>query len=73
MLIFYDGNEINVDLTLLDGPTDIQIFDLLGRLIINKKEATASVHRIQVYQKHAVFIVVVMRKGKAYKRKILVR
>ncbi|MFL3661353.1 MAG: hypothetical protein ACI6PN_06340 [Polaribacter sp.] len=73
VLIFYDGKEINIDLTLLDGPTDIQVFDLLGRLIINKKEATASVHRIKVYQKHAIFIVVVLRKGKAFKRKILVR
>jgi hypothetical protein len=71
--IFYDGNKINVDLTLLDGPTEIQVFDILGRLLVNKKKATAALHRIHIHQKHAVYIVFLVRERKVYNRKILVR
>jgi hypothetical protein len=33
---FYDGNEINVDLTAIADQTDIKIYDMLGRLLVEK-------------------------------------
>jgi hypothetical protein len=70
--IFYDGTEINVDLTMFKGPTEIKIFDLLGRLLVTKKEARATVHRFNIRQKNAVYVIVAKYEGKTHRRTVLV-
>jgi G3E family GTPase len=35
-VIFYDGNEINVDLTAIADQTDIKIYDMLGGCLLIK-------------------------------------
>jgi hypothetical protein len=70
--IFYDGNEVNVDLTLVNEETDIKVFDMLGRLILNKKGAGKMIHRFSVHPKHAVYIIVATSKEKISKQVVLV-
>jgi G3E family GTPase len=36
-VIFYDGNDINVDLTAIADQTDIKIYDMLGGCLLIKK------------------------------------
>jgi hypothetical protein len=69
--IFYDGNEVNVDLTLINEETDIQVFDMLGRLLFNKKGAGKMMHRFSVHPKPAVYIIVATSKEKS-NRKVVV-
>lgn len=71
-LIYYDGNEINVDLTSIDEKTNIKVFDMLGRLLINKKRQGKMVHRFNINPKKAVYIVVASSKGKSVSRIVLV-
>jgi len=71
-LIYYDGNEINVDLTMVDEQTDIKVYDILGRLLLDKKGEAKMIHRFNIHPKHAVYIVVVNSKGKSISRSILV-
>ena len=70
--IFYDGNEVNVDLTLVNEETDIKVFDMLGRLLLNKKGAGKMIHRFSVHPKHAVYIIVATSKEKFSKQVVLV-
>jgi hypothetical protein len=72
VLIYYDGNEINVDLTLVDEQTDIKVYDMLGRLLLDKKGEAKMIHRFNIHPKHAVYIVVANSKGKSISRSILV-
>jgi hypothetical protein len=70
--IFYDGNEVNVDLTLVNEETDIKVFDTLGRLLLNKKAAGKMMHRFSVHPKHAVYIIVATSKEKSSRKVVLV-
>ena len=70
--IFYDGNEVNVDLTMVNEETDIKVFDMLGRLLLTKKGAGKMIHRFKIQPKHAVYIVVATSKEKSTRKVILV-
>ncbi|EAR12641.1 hypothetical protein PI23P_08445 [Polaribacter irgensii 23-P] len=70
--VFYDGTKINIDLSFFDGPADIQVFDLLGRLLTSRKNAIATLHRLSVQQKQTVYIVAVSQNGKTHRKKVLV-
>uniref|UniRef100_UPI0030DBB002 hypothetical protein n=1 Tax=uncultured Polaribacter sp. TaxID=174711 RepID=UPI0030DBB002 len=70
--IFYDGNEVNVDLTLVNEETDIKVFDMLGRLLLNKKGAGKMIHRFSVHPKHAVYIIVATSEEKSSRKVVLV-
>jgi hypothetical protein len=70
--IFSDGTKINIDLSLIDGPTNIKVFDLLGRLLTSIKNANATLHGLNVQQKQTVYIVELSHKGKTHRKKVLV-
>jgi hypothetical protein len=72
VLIYYDGNEINVDLTLVNEQADIKVYDMLGRLLFDKKGEAKMIHRFNIHPKHAVYIVVVNSMGKSISHRILV-
>lgn len=55
--IYYDGNEIVFDLTLIQNPTDIKIVDILGRTILEKTISGKTVHYIPITNKNQVYIV----------------
>lgn len=57
IIIYYDGNEIVFDLTLIQNPTDIKIVDILGRTIIEKTIRGKTVYYIPVTNKNQVYIV----------------
>ncbi|TDE01586.1 ice-binding family protein [Flavobacterium hiemivividum] len=70
--IYYDGNEINVDLTLVEGQTDIKVYDMLGRLLVDKKVEGKMIHSFAIKVKNEVYIVLANSKGKSISRKVLV-
>lgn len=70
--IFYDGNEINVDLMLVNEQTDIKIYDTLGKLLLSKNAAGQTIHRFNINPKYAIYIVVASSKGKWNRRLVLV-
>jgi hypothetical protein len=70
--IYYDGNEINVDLTLVTEQTEIKIYDMLGRLVLEKKKEGEMIHRFKINSKNAVYIVVANSNGKSTNRVLLV-
>jgi hypothetical protein len=70
--IFYDGNEVNVDLTLINEETNIKVFDMLGRLLLNKKREGKMIHRFSIHPKHAVYIIVATSKEKSSRKVVLV-
>jgi hypothetical protein len=71
-VIYYDGNEINVDLTLIEEQTDIKIYDMLGKLLVDKKGEGKMIHRFTISPKNEVYIVLASSKGKYISRKVLV-
>jgi hypothetical protein len=62
--IYYDGSQINVDLTLVAGQTDIKIYDMLGRLLADKVGAGETIHRFNINPKSAIYIVIVQNNEK---------
>jgi len=70
--IYYDGNEINVDLMLVNEQTDIKIYDILGRLILHKKGAAKMIHRFNIQPKNAIYIIIASSKGKINRGLVLV-
>ena len=70
--IYYDGSEINVDLTLVSEQTEIKIYDLLGRLILATKKEGEMLYRFKMNSKNAVYIVVANSNGISTNKMILV-
>lgn len=70
--IYYKDKKVCIDLTLIEGVTDVKIFDLLGKLLINKKVGGSSIHQFDVNPKYAVYIVKLTNKKKIFTRKVLV-
>ena len=70
--IYYKDKKVCIDLTLIEGVTDVKIFDLLGKLLINKKVDGSSIHQFDVNPKYAVYIVKLTNKKKIVTRKVLV-
>lgn len=71
-VIYYDGNTINVDLTLVKTQTDIKVYDMLGKLLIDKKAEGNRVHSFTMNSKNGVYIVIANSNGKVLSRKVVV-
>ncbi|MBX9886313.1 MAG: hypothetical protein K2Y30_00075 [Flavobacteriaceae bacterium] len=71
-LIYYDGYNINVDLSTIEGQTDIKIYDISGKLLVNKKAEGKMIHPFDMRIKNQVYIVVVGSNKKIISSKVLV-
>ena len=60
--IFYDGSEVNIDLTMVNKEPDIKVFEILGTLLLIKKRAGKITHRLKIHPKHTVYTIVNTRK-----------
>ena len=70
-VIYYDGDEINVDLTLVEGQTDIKIYDMSGKLLVDKKVEGKMIHSFNINPQYEIYIVVVNSNGHSTRRKVL--
>ena len=70
--IFYDGSEVNIDLTMVNEETAIKVFEILGTLLLTDKGAGKITHRFKIQPKHAVYIIVATSKEKSTRKVILV-
>jgi hypothetical protein len=70
--IFYDGEHINVDLSLVEEATTIQVFDMLGRLVLKTEREGKIVHQLKTTTASAIYIVLVTNRGKTAKRNIII-
>ena len=70
-IVYYDKSQIIVDLTLIDGQTDVKVYDMLGKLLIEKKVEGKMIHHFNINSKHEIYIVVANSKGKSIRRKVL--
>ena len=66
--IFYDGSEVNIDLTMVNKEPNIKVFEILGRLLLIKKRACKITHRFKVHTKHADYTIVNTRKKNLLER-----
>ena len=71
-LIYYNGNEIVFDLSLIPDDTAIKIFDTLGRKIMEKKIRGKTIHYLPFNNKNQVFIVKAVSNGLSFISKIFV-
>ena len=70
--IFYDGSEVNIDLTMVNKEPDIKVFEILDTLLLIKKRAVKITHRLKIHPKHAVYIIIATSKEKSTRKVILV-
>ena len=70
-VIYYDGDEINVDLILVEGQTDIKIYDMSGKLLVDKKVEGKMIHSFNINPQYEIYIVVVNSNGHSTRRKVL--
>jgi hypothetical protein len=72
VIIYYDGHDIHVDLTLIENQTTITVYDILGRMLLNKKVQGKKIHRLLINLQNGIYIVKVNENEKSMSRKILV-
>lgn len=70
--IYYNGNEIVFDVSLIPDDTDVKIFDTLGRKILEKKIRGKTIHYLPFNNKNQVFIVKAVSNGLSFNSKIFV-
>ncbi|MFT6843608.1 MAG: hypothetical protein ACJASR_002392, partial [Psychroserpens sp.] len=70
--IFYDGEYINVDLSLVEQVTTIQVFDMLGRLVLETDREGKTIHQLEINAASAIYIVIATNRGKTTNRNIIV-
>ena len=68
--IYYNGNEIVFDLSLIPEDTDVKIFDTLGRKILEKKIRGKTIHYLPFNNKNQVFIAKAVSSGLSFISKI---
>jgi hypothetical protein len=56
ILMYYNGNEIVLDALLVADETTVEIFDILGRKILEKKIRGKTIHYLTFNNKNQVFI-----------------
>ena len=71
-LIYYDGNDIIVDLTLVSEQTEVVIYDMLGRRIINQSLQGQTIHHLLVNSKNQIYIVSAKSGNNIVRKKVLV-
>ena len=72
ILMYYNGNEIVLDALLVADETTVEIFDILGRKILEKKIRGKTIHYLPFNNKNQVFIVKAESAGLARITKIFV-
>jgi len=70
--IYYNGNKIVFDVSLIPDDTDVKIFDTLGRKIIEKKIRGKTIHYLPFNNKNQVFIVKAVSNGLSFISKIFI-
>ena len=70
--IYYNENEIVFDVSLIPEDTDVKIFDMLGRKILENKIRGKTIHYLPFKNKNQVFIVKAVSKGLTFISKIFV-
>lgn len=70
--IYYNGNDIVVDLTLISGQTEVNIYDMLGRKILSKNLQGQTIHYLPIIVKSQVYIVSAKSINKFTRKKVLV-
>jgi hypothetical protein len=70
--IFYDGEHINVDLSLVEETTTIQVFDMLGRLVLEAEREGKIIHQLKTNAVSAIYIVLATNNGKTTNRSIII-
>jgi hypothetical protein len=68
--IYYNENEIVFDVSLIADDTDVNVFDTLGRKILEKKIKGKTVHYLPFNIKNQVFIVKAVSNGVSFISKI---
>ena len=71
-LIYYNGEAVVVDLTKVLEQTEVIIYDMLGKRILNKKLAGQTVHYLTVQPKNQVYIVVAKSGNESTTKKVVV-
>jgi hypothetical protein len=70
--IYYNGNEIVFDVSLIPDDTAVKIFDTLGRKILENKIRGKTIHYLPFNNKNQVFIVKAVSNGLSFISKIFV-
>jgi hypothetical protein len=70
--IYYNGNKIVFDVSLIPNETTITIFDTLGRSILEKKIRGKMIHYLPFKNKNQVFIAKAVSNGLSFISKIFV-
>ena len=70
--MYYDGEYIVVDLSLISNDTEVAIFDLLGKRILNKNLEGKRIHRLSINSKNGVYIMVAKNLNKIMRKKIII-
>ncbi|MDP3360030.1 MAG: hypothetical protein Q8S41_11870 [Lutibacter sp.] len=70
--IYYNGNEIVVDLTLIDSKTEVQIVDMLGRLLLNKTVEGNRMQYFSIMKTSQIVIVTAKSENKIKRIKVLI-
>jgi hypothetical protein len=72
ILMYYNGNEIVFDASLVPDETVVEVFDILGRKILDKKIRGKTIHYVPFNTKNQVFIVKAVSAGLSCTSKIFV-
>ncbi|WP_111707883.1 GEVED domain-containing protein [Lutibacter citreus] len=70
--IYYDGVNIIVDLTLVKKKTDISIYDMLGKLLLQTKVSGGEIHKLSVSKTNQVLIVKAKNVQNSINKKIVI-
>ncbi|MGK0327820.1 hypothetical protein [Polaribacter sp.] len=70
--IYYNGNKIVFDVSLIPDDTTVTLFDTLGRKILEKKIRGKTIHYLPFNNKNQVFIVKAVSNGLSFISKIFV-
>lgn len=70
--IYYNGNEIVVDLTSIKTKTEVKIVDMLGRLILNKTVDGNRIHRFSISKTNQILIVIAKSENKRKISKVVI-
>jgi hypothetical protein len=70
--IYFNGNEIIMDLTLVDETTDVRVIDLLGRTISTKRLEGKTIHHLPINARKQIVIVYANTKNAFVSRKVYI-
>jgi hypothetical protein len=71
--IYARGNELIVDLTLVDELTDVKVVDVLGRTILQKELNGNSIHKLDLNVRSQIVIIYAKTNNAMLSRKVFVR